>query len=210
MKKTIFIIRHGETEFNKLGIVQGSGVDSSLNQVGQMQAAAFHKAYQSEDFDLVITSALKRTQETVKPFTDAGLPWIKDPDINEICWGVHEGKSATPEMREAYVKMRGQWIAGNLDACLEGGESAKELAERLSRFIENLKARPEEKILVCSHGRAMRCLVALMKKVEMAEMENVKHANTGLFLANFDDNDFQFTLENDITHLEQIKKYSKK
>ncbi len=209
MKKTIFIIRHGETDFNKQGIVQGSGVDSSLNETGRRQAAAFHQAYQSEDFDLVITSALKRTRETAKPFIDAGLPWIQDPNINEICWGVHEGRTATLEMKGAYIEMKDQWIAGNLDARLEGGESARELARRLGHFIESLKVRPEEKILVCSHGRAMRCLVSLMKKVDMAEMENVKHTNTGLFLANFDGNSFQFKLENDTTHLENIKSWER-
>jgi len=42
MAKTIYFIRHGETEYNKLGIVQGSGVDSELNENGRAQAQAFY------------------------------------------------------------------------------------------------------------------------------------------------------------------------
>ena len=40
-KKTIYLIRHGETDFNRQGIVQGSGVDSDLNELGLAQAEAF-------------------------------------------------------------------------------------------------------------------------------------------------------------------------
>ncbi|HYG15236.1 MAG TPA: histidine phosphatase family protein, partial [Bacteroidia bacterium] len=40
-KKTIYLVRHGETEFNRMGIVQGSGVDSELNETGRKQADLF-------------------------------------------------------------------------------------------------------------------------------------------------------------------------
>jgi probable phosphoglycerate mutase len=43
--KLIYIIRHGETDFNKLGIVQGSGIDSDLNPRGVQQAANFYAFY---------------------------------------------------------------------------------------------------------------------------------------------------------------------
>jgi probable phosphoglycerate mutase len=58
-KKTIYLIRHGETDFNRQGIVQGSGVDSDLNELGRAQAEAFFQSYQNVNFDKVYTSALK-------------------------------------------------------------------------------------------------------------------------------------------------------
>ncbi len=58
--KKIYIVRHGQTNFNLQGIVQGSGVDSSLNAMGRAQAAAFFKAYQSVAFDKIYTSTLKK------------------------------------------------------------------------------------------------------------------------------------------------------
>ena len=66
--KTIYLIRHGETDFNRQGVVQGSGVDSDLNELGQAQAEAFFQAYQHIPFDKVYTSALKRTHQSVKKF----------------------------------------------------------------------------------------------------------------------------------------------
>ena len=60
-KKTIYIIRHGETDYNRQGIIQGSGVDSDLNETGRIQAEKFFKAYHHIPFDKVYTSELKRT-----------------------------------------------------------------------------------------------------------------------------------------------------
>ena len=84
MNKEVFIIRHGQTDLNKDHIVQGSGVDSSLNAYGRKQAAAFYKLYKNQAFEVVLTSALKRTHETVAPFLERGLPWEQHPSINEI------------------------------------------------------------------------------------------------------------------------------
>lgn len=53
MVKDIYIVRHGQTDYNLKGIVQGSGVDASLNDTGREQAAAFHKAYGNYPFDRV-------------------------------------------------------------------------------------------------------------------------------------------------------------
>ena len=51
MTKKIYITRHGQTDFNKKGIVQGSGVDSDLNETGRLQAEAFFKKFKDHPFD---------------------------------------------------------------------------------------------------------------------------------------------------------------
>ncbi|MFM8834340.1 MAG: histidine phosphatase family protein, partial [Cytophagales bacterium] len=73
--KKIYIIRHGQTDFNLRGIVQGSGVDSSLNDTGRAQANAFFQAYQHVDFDKIYTSKLVRTRESVQQFIGKGIPY---------------------------------------------------------------------------------------------------------------------------------------
>ncbi|MEY4709285.1 MAG: hypothetical protein RIS28_417 [Bacteroidota bacterium] len=61
--KTMYIIRHGETNYNRLGIVQGSGVDTDINELGQQQADAFYQAYKHIPFQ---TSQPKSSQNSMR------------------------------------------------------------------------------------------------------------------------------------------------
>eukprot|EP01036_Dinobryon_divergens_P048115 gene48115-64565_t len=84
-KKTIYITRHGETEFNRLGIIQGSGVDSELNETGHLQAQLFYNHYKDTAFDKVYTSALQRTYQSVQRFIEElRIPYEQLPELNEI------------------------------------------------------------------------------------------------------------------------------
>lgn len=203
MQKEIYIIRHGETEYNRLGIIQGQGVDIGLNAWGQKQARAFYEQYRGAGFEAVLTSRLRRTHETVEPFLKEGLPWEQFAEINEIGWGSHEGKKSTPAMQEEYRWVTEEWQHGNFHARMGGSESAAMLAERLSRFVDHLRRRPENKLLVCSHGRAMRCLMCLLQGAPLQNMDNFHHSNTGLYQVQYQGDNFRFILENDLSHLEQ-------
>ena len=77
MEKTIYLIRHGETDLNKRGVVQGRGMDTDLNDFGRKQSEAFYKAYKHVPFDKIYTSTLKRTHQTVKGFIDLNIPWTQ-------------------------------------------------------------------------------------------------------------------------------------
>lgn len=204
MSKKIYLIRHGETDYNRQGIVQGSGVDSSLNDKGRRQAALFHERYGHLPFELIVTSKLKRTHETVAHFLAGDAPHVKLADINEMSWGGHEGKKSTPAMIEEYQTIKDGWALGQIDGRIAGGESAREMSLRLARFIEFLRERPESLILVCSHGRAMCGLVTLMKGKPINCMNELAHSNTGLWLAEQTEADFTFHLENDREHLAEL------
>lgn len=199
--KLLYIVRHGETEYNRQKIIQGSGVDTSINDTGLAQAQAFFEKYQHIPFDVLMTSKLRRTHETMRPFIEKGLAWEQFSEIDEMNWGIHEGKKGTPEMIQSYQEMIAEWQAGNFDARLTEGESATELANRMRSFVEHIKGRQEKKLLICSHGRAMRCLMCVLKAEPLQKMETYKHSNTGLYLARFDGERFHFELENDTSHL---------
>ncbi|RZK17301.1 MAG: histidine phosphatase family protein, partial [Flavobacterium sp.] len=97
--KEIYIIRHGETELNRQGIVQGRGVNSDLNDTGRAQATAFYEHYKNIKFDKIYTSELKRTHQTVNSFIELGLPWQQLGGLDELAWGIWEGKPNTEEAR---------------------------------------------------------------------------------------------------------------
>ena len=199
---TIYIVRHGQTDFNLKGIVQGSGVDASLNATGRTQGQFLYEQYKTVPFEVVLTSALRRTWETVAGFINDGIPWEKHPEINEMSWGSHEGKKGTPESIQEYQDIKNGWGLGQIDGRIGGGESAREMGERLQVFIDHLPERREETILVCSHGRAMCGLVTLMMGRPIDRMNELIHSNTGVWRAQLQpDGIWEFDLMNDRTHL---------
>lgn len=203
--KTIYIVRHGETEFNRKGIIQGSGVNSELNETGRQQARAFYDHYRHVPFEAVLTSKLIRTHQTMKHFIEDGLPWEQFSEINEMNWGIHEGKESTPEMVEEYRQIKERWSKGEYEVGVKDGESAAELAARVRRFRDHLKQRPETCLLVCSHGRAMSALMSVLRQEELKFMNRYVHANTGLWRTQYQKGIFRFEIENDTAHLQAGK-----
>lgn len=200
----LYILRHAETALNRQGILQGSSIDADLNEYGRRQSLAFYEHYQHIDFDLVVTSALKRTHQTVAPFLEKGIDWHVTPDINEISWGENEGKPTDARWKVIWEEVRDHWNAGNLHARMPGGESAAELNARLERFLDWLKGREERHILICTHGRSLRGLISLMKGVSLAEMEGNPHTNTGCYVAQLREKRFHFLQENATDHLSRM------
>ncbi|HKG07550.1 MAG TPA: histidine phosphatase family protein, partial [Pedobacter sp.] len=157
MDKEIYIIRHGETELNRLGIVQGRGVNTDLNDTGRSQAAAFYEMYKKIPFQKVYTSTLKRTHQTVKEFIDAGMPWEQLAGLDELAWGEWEGKPNDENAIAAFKSIMEKWQGGDYDALFDGGESPNMVQARQKQAIDYVLTKPEEKlILICMHGRAMR------------------------------------------------------
>jgi probable phosphoglycerate mutase len=205
--KEIYLVRHGQTDFNKLGIVQGSGVDADLNETGQQQAAAFFETYQHIDFDKIYTSTLRRTWQSVNGFIQKGIAWEKHSTFNEISWGVREGTPFSPEEDAYYRWLIKSWNEGKTDIAIDGGESPNQVAVRQQEAIEILKNTQEKRILVCMHGRALRILLCQLTGKKLTEMESFGHHNLGLYLLHYDNQQFEIVKNNDITHLAAIKTY---
>jgi probable phosphoglycerate mutase len=199
--KLIYIVRHGETDFNKLGIVQGSGVDMELNSRGIEQAMAFYNCYKDIRFKHIYTSKLIRTQQSVLPFIEAGFRYSTHQELNEISWGIYEGKMQSEEERKQYWSVVNQWNDGNYYAKLELGESAIEMQTRQMPIINKLKADPYDCVLVCMHGRAMKSLLCTMLSRPLSEMDNFQHSNLCLYIIELNEGKFNLIRENDISHL---------
>ncbi|MDZ4668968.1 MAG: histidine phosphatase family protein [bacterium] len=199
--KLIYIIRHGETDFNKQGIVQGSGVDSLLNAKGIQQANRFYAYYKEINFDKIYTSSLIRTQQSVLPFIEAGKKYVANVALNEISWGFFEGKPQNELERAAYGEVVNSWNEGNYHAKIKEGESAFELQRRQLPFVNYLKMQADECVLISMHGRALKSFLCTLLDLPLSQMDSFEHVNLCLYLLEFDGQKFSILKHKDITHL---------
>lgn len=205
MEKTLYIIRHGQTDLNLKGIVQGRGVDSPLNEMGMKQAAAFYDYYKDIPFDRIYTSTLLRTHQTVAPFLHKGIPTSQLAGLDEIGWGVYEGQEQTPEIMDGFDTLVTRWRNGELDTAVEGGETPNELANRQRQALNDILAGPTDKnILVCMHGRAMRVFLCLLTNQDLSNMDDFPHTNTALYRVVYDGHAFSIEDNYNIQHLSEL------
>lgn len=204
-RKKIYLVRHGQTDFNLKGVVQGSGIDAPINATGQAQASAFFASYKEIAFDQIYHTALIRTKQSIQHFIDQGMPTKALPELNEISWGDYEGTPMTPEEGEYYQHMLHQWQLGNLDYAIAGGESPNKVAKRMRMGIEKILDGPGETILVCMHGRAMRIFLSLILNYDLRYMDQFEHHNLCLYLLEqLPDDSFVVRKFNDREHLKVL------
>ena len=187
---------------SKAGIVQGSGVDSQLNEVGRAQARAFFEAYKHIRFDKIYTSALRRTAESVDPFIKSGLQYESLAGLNEINWGNKEGQKISINDDKRYFEMLERWRAGETNLRIEGGESPDDvLARIIPTWDYIMKKEDEEIVLVCAHGRVMRILLCHILNYPLHSMDLFEHRNLCLYSLNYTGSMFWVEKFNSADHL---------
>ena len=195
----LYIIRHAETEYNRKGIIQGSEVDSDINDVGESQANSFYEYYKDINFDKIYVSDLKRTFQTIRRFTENGSSYEKLKEFNEISWGVNQGKS---DDLEDYAKLIDTWLAGNLDNKFEEGESPNEMSVRLVKGFDKVLDDDHDTVLLCIHGRAIRILLSKIIDNDLTKMDKYVHSNTGLYILEYKNGKCEVLGSNLRNHLE--------
>ncbi|MEC7878270.1 MAG: histidine phosphatase family protein [Bacteroidota bacterium] len=175
----LYIMRHAETEFNRKGIIQGSEVDSSINNVGDYQAERFYNFYKNINFDKIYVSGLRRTYQTIIRFVNSGIQCEKLDEFNEISWGVNQGKSDNLDEYENLIKT---WINGDLDNKFKSGESPNEMSKRLIKGFNHVISEGFSTVLLCIHGRALRILLSKIIDNDLTRMDKYVHSNTGLYI----------------------------
>lgn len=195
----LYIIRHAETEYNRKGIIQGSEVDSDINDVGESQANSFYEYYKNINFDKIYVSDLKRTFQTIRRFTEKGSSYEKLKEFNEISWGVNQGKS---DDLEDYARLIDTWLAGNLDNKFEEGESPNEMSVRLIKGFNKVLEDNHDTVLLCIHGRALRILLSKIIDNDLTKMDKYVHSNTGLYILEYKNDKYEILGSNLRDHLE--------
>jgi probable phosphoglycerate mutase len=159
----LFIIRHGETFWNRERRLQGQeGTD--LDEKGIRLAEVTSEAMRDIPMDLCITSPLLRARHTAEIMTRGrGIPVIEDPRIEEIAFGEWEGKHCMPPKLEIPAD---QWSVFFRDPFHfvppKGGEAITDVIRRTAAFLQDVLSNPlnqTKNILISTHGCAMRALL---------------------------------------------------
>lgn len=160
----IYIIRHGETDANREGLLQGWS-DHPLNGDGTSLAVETGEGMRGIHFDEVITSPQLRARQTaelvMKASGNENAPVSFDDRIKELCMGDYEGKRFKGERCEVDPQLVLQFLHNPITApSFPNGESIAHLMERTQSFLKELGARDDGKTyLVSTHGCALRAML---------------------------------------------------
>ncbi|MEZ4774426.1 MAG: histidine phosphatase family protein [Bacteroidia bacterium] len=207
-KLTLYFVRHGETDYNRQGIVQGSGIDSTLNEEGFSQAKAFFDHYYSTvRFDGIFASTLRRTHQTLSFWKEQGFQIQSHAGLNELNWGIHEGKKPSVEQNRDFRQILHKWAEGDFTQRAAGGESPLEAWDRAFPLFDMLRQQyMDQTLLLCSHGRQLRVILSNLLGEGMQHMEKYNHHNTALSIVEINEAGKANLIRlNDTTHLENSK-----
>ncbi|MGY1820669.1 histidine phosphatase family protein [Geodermatophilus sp. SYSU D00079] len=152
---TLLLVRHGQSEWNAAGLMQGQTAHVPLTELGHAQAAAAARELAGLRPGALVSSDLQRAVQTAEHCAGAtGLPFTTTPALREQGYGVLEGRPSR-ELWDVVDWTDPHWAA-------EGGESLDELHARVGAFLKHLAAEPPaEVIALVTHGDTIRAAQAV-------------------------------------------------
>lgn len=206
----LYIIRHGETDWNKTRRMQGRK-DVPLNEFGRHLAQETAKALADMEFDLVYTSPLQRAEETAQIIAGEDAHFIKDERLIEMSFGSYEGLSAGKDTWNIPDKEFQNFFDAPEKYCPpKNGESFWEAKRRVEAFLTELREKEgasDKKILVSTHGAVLCVLLNLvLKKKEISNVwDGGVHKNCAVTIVEDDGHTCSIVQENHTYYKDVVK-----
>lgn len=170
----LLLIRHGESEANRNGTIAGQ-LDADLLEKG-LQQAKITAQYIVENYkvDAVYASDLQRAYKTGKAVADLlSLPTIPDSRLREVMAGQWAGMKFG-DILEQFHDDYTHWLSDIGNSRCTGGESVKELGERVVESVTEIaKKHDGETVVVATHATPIRVLQCLIEAGTLDEMKNI-------------------------------------
>lgn len=179
MKYTrLFLVRHGETEYNKKGLMQGRGIDAPLNEAGRKQADKVARFLEPEGAGEIISSSMIRAIETAQPLAERTGSTVQPFDeLQEMNFGDLEGEK-TSDIQKQLQEIHQRWTSGDIKHAIPGGESPAEVFERADGKIRKILNNGGNQTRVFFlHGRLIRILLSKWLGYGLENMHRIEHQN---------------------------------
>jgi 2,3-bisphosphoglycerate-dependent phosphoglycerate mutase len=178
---SITLVRHGESTWNELGLIQGHNDLAQLTDEGRDQARAVAETLKSLGFDRLVTSDLARARQTAEIIgSELNLALTLDSLLRERCFGVLEGQPQ--EMLDSRSSGIVDGVIIDPDARPEGGESFRDVVTRVGIFVEATRdAMGGEHLLVVTHGGTIRALRAYVEGRPLEGLDAFAVANCSVW-----------------------------
>ena len=176
--KELFIIRHGETDFNEKHLMQGRGINASLNEKGREQSQFVKDYLSGKAVSLVVTSSLKRTMESAQPLIDhLNVKSASFHELDEMHFGDLEGLEFH-SVKQELIYLHESWSSGKTGVPAPGGENPDTVYERANKkVLEILEHSEESCIAFYLHGRLIRILLSVWLGYGLRNMHEIEHCN---------------------------------
>ena len=202
--KNILLIRHGQSEWNKLNLFTGfKNIELSSQGVEEANQAGQNFKELQLKFDLVFTSELKRAQDTAKIILENLSQWddlnekgkiIKNINLNERDYGDLTGLNKQETADKFGEDQVHKWRRGYSDQP-PNGESLKDVVTRVQAYFDEvifkeIQNNDNHNILIAAHGNSLRALLIVMNIYSPDEINSVELSTGVPIHVLFDDNKF--------------------
>ena len=200
----LLIARHGETDWNSQGRIQGHS-DIKLSEQGVQQARLLGERLLSFAVDAAYCSDLLRASETAEISLEGrDAPLHRTPLLREYHKGAFEGLT-NQQIQERYPTQYPTYLTKDLDFAPEGGESTREVSVRASGIITEIKNRHiDDTVLVVGHGGSLRAAMVSLLALPLEANWRFFFANCALTVVETYPDNAVLRLFNDSSHLNRL------
>lgn len=208
----IILVRHGETDWNATGRIQGNN-DTPLNAVGRAQAQRVAARLAGEPVRAIYSSDLARAYETAV-IIDQGIHVgvVTSPVLRERRYGVWEGLTSA-EIQARYSEQFAEWRSRRMDFAPPGGETHNQLLARALAELEAIAHRhPGELVVVVTHGGLCYVVLAhLVGSVDGARQVGATRqvaptGNASLHILEVAGDQWSVVSMNETSHLQEVQR----
>ncbi|WIV10954.1 histidine phosphatase family protein [Proteiniborus sp. MB09-C3] len=200
----LYLIRHGESEWNILSKVQGQS-NTQLTDKGREQAKKAAQGLLHEKIDLIFSSDLNRAFDTAKVIGELlELEVNTFEELREMRFGVWEGLT-TQEIMNKYTNEHTIWMTEPHKLNLPEAEKLIDLQERLLGIVNILiKDNKDKNILIVSHGSSIKALILGILGIDISFYNKFTISNTGISIIEYRDYSPVLRVLNDTSHLKEV------